>query len=506
MKKKVLLFLLLGLFITSIRVYKLYDIPGEWFGDISNVHEYVEQILRGEWPFYFFQSPGPLYHYLIAPIAIIIRNEGYLKYKIASVLVSLAGIFSLYIFTKEVSDKKTAIISSLIMSFSFWYLIWSRIGNSQIVIPQLTALMSFFLVKFLKNQKFIYLFFGTAVSSLGLYAYPQTYIFPAVYLLSVLLLLGIKKKIKCNYKNIFFILVFQLLFSLPFFMIITKQIDNFGPSGYIGQKVFPLKNMSLIQLIKKTALNYEKTLLMLHVKGHDSFRVNVPNHPQLDRISGIMFFIGVLYFLSKRKITWLIYLIILLFILPIPSILPAIPDGEIPNNGRTIALTAIVYIFVGAGAVFSNNLINKVSKNKLLGSTVIAILVAYICYSNLHFYFFRYAPQLPDNNLGPSKIIAKYLDTYSNNYAIYFAECCWGGWGEPEPKAIMYQLKQKKKFILDNKIIEKCEDITSFPAVIFYGSEEGTTKFDITSCGKKYSNAQILSPDNLVVANIKVVE
>ena len=75
----ILLVILVLFFIACI--YQLNVLPEEWYGDISNVHEYVNQILSGERPFYFFQSPGPLYHYLITPIVFFYRNHGYDTYK-----------------------------------------------------------------------------------------------------------------------------------------------------------------------------------------------------------------------------------------------------------------------------------------------------------------------------------------------------------------------------------------------------------------------------------------
>ena len=143
---KTVLFLLTVITAVFSRLYLLDSLPGEWFGDISNVHEYMMLILAGKWPFYFFQSPGPVYHYLIAPLVIIFKNNGYLTYKISSVIVSLAGLVSAYFFIKAASDRKTAMTGILVMGISFWYLIWSRIGNSQIVIVLLSCLLGYFLL------------------------------------------------------------------------------------------------------------------------------------------------------------------------------------------------------------------------------------------------------------------------------------------------------------------------------------------------------------------------
>ncbi|MBI4990540.1 hypothetical protein HZB96_00420, partial [Candidatus Gottesmanbacteria bacterium] len=82
---KIHIFLAILLIYLAVSFYRIDSLPGEWFGDISNVHEYVTQILEGKWPFYFFQSPGPLDHYLIAPI-ILALGQSFLSYKIASII------------------------------------------------------------------------------------------------------------------------------------------------------------------------------------------------------------------------------------------------------------------------------------------------------------------------------------------------------------------------------------------------------------------------------------
>src|SRR3972149_2220537 len=100
-----------------VSLYKLDELPGEWFGDISNVHEYVAQILDGQWPFYFFQSPGPVYHYMIAPIVAYV-SQNYLGYKISSVVIGLIGLIGTYLFVLEIASRRVALITILVISIS----------------------------------------------------------------------------------------------------------------------------------------------------------------------------------------------------------------------------------------------------------------------------------------------------------------------------------------------------------------------------------------------------
>ncbi len=153
MRKWILSIFGIFLLALTVRLFQIGKIPGEWYGDISNVHEYEMQVLRGEWPFYFFQSSGPLYHYLIAPIVLLYHNHGFESYKIASIVVSLLGLAATFLFVLEISSVRLALLTVLTMSFSLWYLIWSRLGNSQIVIVALVSFMSLFIGRFLKRRK-----------------------------------------------------------------------------------------------------------------------------------------------------------------------------------------------------------------------------------------------------------------------------------------------------------------------------------------------------------------
>src|SRR3989338_4007075 len=238
MKVKIIL---ISIFIlaVSVRLFQLDQLPGEWFGDISNVHEYVTEILQGKWPFYFFQSPGPLYHYLIAPLVIIFQNNGYLTYKIASVAVSLLGLVTTYILYRSVFSSSIAMTGILLMGSSFWFLVWSRLGNSQIVIPVISGLMGYFLVKFIRQANLVNLLLGVLAASLGLYTYPQTFIFPLIWLAVLTGYYLMRRKWRQGALNFSISFILLLVFGLPFFQIVMVQKDLFT-SGYLGEKVVPV--------------------------------------------------------------------------------------------------------------------------------------------------------------------------------------------------------------------------------------------------------------------------
>ncbi|OGG03159.1 hypothetical protein A2W14_03610 [Candidatus Gottesmanbacteria bacterium RBG_16_37_8] len=479
---KTKLFLIL-IFIGAIfvRFYQLNHLPGEWYGDISNVHEYVEEILNGKWPFYFFQSPGPVYHYLISPIALLLRSEGYLKYKIASVVVSILGIGAIFFLVKVISGVKQALMSVVLISFSFWHLVFSRLGNSQIIIPLQSAIFGYFIIQYTKREKAQDLLLGGVSASLGLYTYPQTFIFPVIYLV-LILMINLKNLKRGKISHFLTAILLILIFSLPFFQMIKKQKDLFT-HGYVGEKIFSNNSNNSSDRIATFIRNYRITLSMFHFKGDGIFRVNIPEKPMLDRLSGILLIIGILNLYIRNKK----YLLLVLFItgvLLIPSSSPAINRGEIPSSSRTIAVIPFLYFFIAEGLIWCGHyLSSRKMLNKLVSAGILSLFMAVISYSNLKTYYKDYPKVLPDDNLASGKFIADYLDkNYGVNLSVYFGSCCWGEWGQPEPKAIFYQMKEKKRKVEYSHYLDSCVEADKSPAVVVIGPSDAKLIEEYRDC------------------------
>ena len=115
----------------------------------------------------------------------------------------------------------------------------------------------------------------------------------------------------------------------------------------------------------------------------------------------------------------------------LPSLSPALPIAEIPNSGRTIGIVPFVMILVSSGV-------------KATGKYISVFLVAIILLLNIHKYFVEYPNGLPAKNTPTARLIAAYIDTLPSETPVYLSSCCWEEWGQPEPKAIYYQLTHPK--------------------------------------------------------------
>lgn len=491
-------------FSVVIRLFHISTLPGEWYGDISNVYEYVAEILKGNWPFYFFQSPGPAYHYLIAPLILIFRHDGYEAYKYSSVAVSLLSLGAIYLFAKEAFNSRIASITILLSGFSLWLLIWSRLGNSQIIILAEVALSGFFLIRFFNRKKIRDSILSLLTASFGWYTYPQTFILPVFIFIFLLTYLFLRLKFSQALRQSSLALVVFLIGLLPMLFIIKNQAKgmagNFSSGGYVGSKVLPVFKMQKVEFITKLGRNILKTALMLHLTGDNAFRVNVSKAPQLDRISGLLFMAGLYYLIRNTRPAFSIYLLLSFVVLSLPSLSPAIPDIEIPNNARTIGIIPMVYLLVSLGLWQLFLFMKKIAGRKT-ASVLSSVLLMFAAYINLNDYFRSYARGLPENNLGPSRIISSYIDkNIPAGVKLFFGDCCWGDWGQPEPKGITYSLK-KDRPVDYSKQIDNCGQIDTYPSIIVLRNED-KFKTQFAECVENIRLEKIYSDNGIYITNL----
>ncbi len=502
MNKKRLIFII-SIFIFSLilRFYRIDQVPGEWYGDISIVHEYVSRVLEGKWPLYFEGGVGPFYHYVISPI-IYLTGASFLGYKIASVIISLAGIFSLYLLGKELFSLRVALIACLFMAVYFSDLVWSRIGVSSVILPLMTSLVLYAAVKFVRYRSYKALFLGAFISGAGLLTYPATFLFPVLYIILIAIGLFNERKLKKHWRVLTFIPFTFIPAVIVFTYIVSLQPGHFK-EGYIGSKLFGVNKFSGFEMIERTTRNFFRTLTMYHIEGDGTFRYNVPKSPHLDRISGVFLLAGLFWFFKKRRKLWP-YIFLPLIILPLPSIYPALPAIEVPNISRTYVITPLIILLFAYGFWNSFKFLHLKYRHKLF-IPLFAVIFAMSANLNIAKYFLAYPAGLPDKNLAPGKIIANYIDKLPVNISLYFSSCCWGEWGEPEPKGIAYQLHNQKRFIDFSKHIKDCSEIRKHPAAVVTDPRKGDLAEQFMKCSAGSKLLDVISGKGILVGKLVFV-
>jgi hypothetical protein len=433
-----------------MHLYRLRDLPGELYGDIAIIYELVERIRAGRWPFQFVASNGPLYGYLIAPVIAVTGPQGYLGYKLASVLVGFVSLAATYWLLRTLLTFSGAAFGVLTLAASSWFLIFSRLGNAQIVIPALTAASYALLLAGARDRPRL-VTLGLVVALLGLYVMPQTFVLPLAYLLSAWLLLGRARLAE---------LVFgPLLLAAPFLVLIALQRDLFlSDYGYIGSKV-ALDGSAL----EKLWSNVIRSLLMFHVAGDKTFRSNPPGQPQLDVLSGLLFLIGLAACLVHPGRVRLAAFWVPFLVLQIPANLVLNEGSPTPSASRTIGIVPFVAYAIAVGAmVVVHPLRRSWPKAAVLGGLAVFIVIG-----NWSRYFTDYAANLPDGNTPIGRMIATEVDGLPDQATVFMYGCCWGEWGQPEPKGVEYVVRQRARIKYVESGRFSCELLLGQPMPVY---------------------------------------
>ena len=473
--------------VVFLRLVRLDQLQNELYGDIVLVYEYLVEIRVGRWPTHFTLSSGPLYHYLIVPV-IALTGPTYFGFKLASVLVSLGSLAATYALSRRLVDERFALLAVFIAGVSSWLLIFSRLGNSQILVPLLAAGALWLVVRIAQDGRTADVVGCAVVSALGLYLYPQSFVLPPVIALTLVCLRWTGLSVR--WTNIWHFALVTLLCALPFVWIVSRDPYNFF-SGYIGGK---LENNS--NLVGTLFSNIMHALLALHVRGDSTFRSNPSGLPHLDPISGALFLGGLIFWLQPERRRWSPALLMPLVLLQVPSMLVLSHPDEVPSAARTLGVAPIAYLFVASGLWWLVQAIRAAPLPRWLGPAVAGILLGAIMLLNAQRYFQAYVSGLPYQNTPVGRIIATYLDSLPPDTQIYLVGCCWER-DMPEPKSIQYVMARPEQLHFVARTSLTCDglQLTSPPAVLIWSFQDPLPNPQLAACksllpAQLYSSAQ----------------
>ncbi len=483
--KKLILWVIVLIYL-CVGLFYLDTLPAEWFGDVSISHNYTVQILAGKFPYQFTTSVGPTYHYLIAPI-ISILGTSYYAYKFSSLLLGMIGIICISELGREIGDEDLGILSAFVAALSFWYLVWSRLGSSpQMILPTLSSLTVLGILKYQKNKNFLMYIIGCVSSVLGLFTYPGVFLLPLVWV--CLSILFVK-----SFKLISFSMIVIFLSLSLFAYVLSRDQDNFL-NTYMGKKISNAATMTSLQIMQKTGHNALKTIGMLHFKGDEVFRWNVPYSPHLDAVSGIFFIIGLINMFNKHRRGHILYLLLPMLILPLPSIWPGHPAGEVPQAGRTFAIVPMVFILVASG--IQSCYVRFKHLSRLFAYFALTAILITISVLNLYKYFYIYPKTLPLSNISVTQPLSRVLDAQSPTTKIYIPRCCWLTSDHLSYDAIinnMHNSVNKGNLILEANIQLICTQFAQYPKMVVLPFNDYVLLTELKKCIPNVSSQDYFS-------------
>ncbi len=476
---------LLGTVATAVflRLAGLQPLQAEIYGDIVIVREYLDLIRAGEWPVHFQLSAGPLYHYLVMPV-IAVAGPGYLGMKLASVFVSLGVLAATFAVARRLGGDVLALLSLFAAGVSSWLLIFSRLGNSQIVVPFLATTSLWLLVRFVQEQRRRDLVLSAAVAALGLYGYPQSFILAPVMALTLLGLRGAGHHLRWRDLGLFALT--SALVALPFGWIVGRDPSNFF-SGYIGGKV--THSGEALPLLLE---NVWKVVLSFHVRGDIVFRSNPTGLPHLDVVSGALFLLGIVYWLSPERRRWSPAVFIPFVLQHVPSMLVLSSRVEAPSASRTLGAAPEAYLLVASGLLL---LLDLVSPFRAARATLAVLLLVAVLGLNVRRYLVDYLPGLPYGNTPIAALVSSYVNDLPPGTDVYLVGCCWQD-GMPEPDGIAFGLDRPERLHRLDPAMVSCTDLSRLPgpAVLIWTFEEPLPGPKLAPCASRLPAQLYQSP------------
>lgn len=458
-----------------LRFDRLTVLQAEMYGDIEIVQTYVRNVLAGMWPWEYMLSSGPIYHYLIAPW-LWWFGDSYDQIKVTSVLTSLLIIVFTYLTARRLFGRQPAALSVWVVGSGSWLLIFSRLGNSQILVPLLVIVSIWALSEYIATQRPLWLVLAAVVSTCGVYSYPQAFIIGPVLWLTVILLWrnGVVPR-----QAIGWFLAVMVGVAMPFLRMIIENPTAIV-SDYISEKI-----STVIDPFGSAVTVLFRGVGAYFVMGDAVFRSNPAQLPHLDVLSSVLLVLGLVTWVQPQRRAMAPLLWVPLLLLHIPSLLVLSFPEQVPSASRTLGVAPIVYLLVTFGLY---ELFLRIRERWSHYATIVLLGVCVITLQqNYERYFVRYIPGMPYADVPIGREIVRYAEKLSPETTLYVAGCCWRD-GIPEPYFSQIQMQQPERlqrFDPVDTLTCAVLDALPAPAVLIWSIDDVLPSPDLAECAQR---------------------
>lgn len=367
-------------------------------------------------------ADGPILS-ILTTLPALLLGLSYTTIKIVTCLLGCVGSYCVWELTYTLfRQQRLALIACAVSLFSFWNLTQSVSAKPHMV----SAVFGIVMVTVLARRTQRSSLCAGMIGALGMYSQVSFWANPLILIIQPLAMMTF------------------LISSIPFmYFIVINRLEFVGPKSYVGSKLVSDPAVHAIYIrLGKTVSQFTTQILALIYSGDSVFRQNIPFRPYLDPVSIGFFMLGVIVvcciliarvrsylpnYLHKPK--EIIVFVITPFVLA--QLLAALDTesvGSVPNMGRSAGAMWYVSIVVAIGIYILSERLDKVSRYLL------PILIAIIAVMNTYQFGYIYPRTLPDHNVPFSLVINTEVKKHPER-SYRLAGCCWGQYGQPEPKA-----------------------------------------------------------------------
>ena len=400
MKRPALALLLVLLVAAGLRLYGINNLspPGLEHDEVA--HWLINRdILAGNHSVYFAEAYGHEagYHYLQTGFSLLLGDNA-LALRLPSAFAGLLLVAVNYALTREIFDRRTALLSAALLAALLWPVFYSRLALRAISLPLLTGLAAYFWWRAwrldqaraaagddvaspaAKSRTHLYLYaLAGLLAGLSLHTYMAARAMPIFFALYIgYLFLFHRPALKRSWRGI---ALFCLLYIIVASPLVIYLLANPGAEARISEVNAPLSAL-LNGELKPVLENALGVIEMFGFRGDPLWRQNIAFLPVFEPIVAAFFYIGLLLSLWRWAEPRYLFLILYLFTSAIPSIVTI----DAPSSIRIINALPIVTIcpVIGLQVIHFFRRLSTASEwlspetgRKVLLATLLALLVIY---------------------------------------------------------------------------------------------------------------------------------
>lgn len=284
--------------------------------------------------------------------------------RLTSIILSIMALIPFFYIIRNNSNTLIAFCTTLMFSFSYYYLQFSRIGWTNIHPIMLGLFLMWFTKLAINKNSLIFYFLSGITAGLLIYTYRSGEIFIfAAFILLILNIISSKKKLSIKIVRFLLFLAIFTLVSLPWMNKIFSDWNLYNLRANvvsINNAERPYHNLyNQREIIQYQILTTFKSWILLDtINGNggniENSRYLPLRYPLISPILIPFFWTGIIISLKKWKKSF-IWFFIFLSGLVFGQVLTVDP----PNGSRGLILLPIIYIFIGYSFNWLSNLMRN---------------------------------------------------------------------------------------------------------------------------------------------------
>jgi len=298
--------------------------------------------------------------------------------RLLSIIFGALSILALYFLTKEMFDKKIALISSTLLTFSAFHILMT-LTELDVAMFFFILLSSYFLIKYLKENITKYHILATVLLGIGILVKNVGALFIPAYLIAIIFYPVIKNKEKIfsekNIKNLLIFFTILFIIALPTLTFNYLLYQEKGITDLQFSRFLSVENKGIYDSIASTIQPFSMNVLLIsYDNGVPGIIKGIQHYWNYSIFLFLTFLIGIPIALKRDK-NWTIYLLFL-FIIPFVFL-----------SGTSLLEKHFVF-GIPIFCIFSSLTINKISKLSKKNSKYIllGLLLIFLVMSTIKLY------------------------------------------------------------------------------------------------------------------------